>query len=44
MNRAPLIFLGIFFTLAFSWTGIILTNQLTYGKLQPIIDETENKS
>jgi len=44
MNRAPLIFLGIFFTLAFSWTGIILTNQLTYGKLQPIVDETENKS
>ncbi|MBK9989779.1 MAG: cbb3-type cytochrome c oxidase subunit II [Verrucomicrobia bacterium] len=44
MNRAPLIFLGIFFTLAFSWTGIILTNQLTYGKLEPIVDQTENKS
>lgn len=44
MNRAPLIFLGIFFTLAFSWTGIVLTNQLTYGKLQPVVDETENKS
>jgi len=44
MNRAPLLFLGIFFTLAFSWTGIVLTNQLTYGKLQPVIDETENKA
>jgi cytochrome c oxidase cbb3-type subunit II len=44
MNRAPLIFLGIFFTLAFSWTGIILSNQISYGKLQPITDETENKS
>jgi len=44
MNRAPLIFLGIFFTLAFSWTGIILTNQLTYGKLEPVIDQSENKA
>jgi cytochrome c oxidase cbb3-type subunit 2 len=44
MNRAPLIFLGIFFTVAFSWTGIILTNQLTYGKLQPVVDEADNKS
>lgn len=44
MNRAPLIFLGIFFTLAFSWTGIVLTNQLGYGKLQPVVDTTENKS
>lgn len=44
MNRAPLIFLGVFFTLALSWTGIVLTNQLAYGKLQPVIDETENKA
>jgi cytochrome c oxidase cbb3-type subunit 2 len=44
MNRAPLIFLGVFFTMAFSWTGIILSNQISYGKLQPIFDETENKS
>jgi cytochrome c oxidase cbb3-type subunit II len=43
MNRAPLIFLGIFFTLAFSWTGIVLTNQLAYGKLQPVYDENEDK-
>ena len=44
MNRAPLIFLGIFFTLAFSWTGIVLTNQLAYGKLEPVFDEGEGKS
>lgn len=43
MNRAPLIFLGIFFTLAFSWTGIVLSNQLSYGKLEPIVDSSENK-
>ncbi|ATC62871.1 cytochrome-c oxidase [Nibricoccus aquaticus] len=44
MNRAPLIFLGIFFALAFSWTGIVLTNQIAYGKLEPVFDEGENKS
>jgi cytochrome c oxidase cbb3-type subunit 2 len=44
MNRAPLIFLGIFFALAFSWTGIVLTNQIAYGKLQPVFDEAEGKS
>ncbi len=44
MNRAPLIFLGVFFALAFSWTGIVLTNQVQYGKLQPVFDEGEGKS
>ncbi len=44
MNRAPLIFLGIFFALAFSWTGIVLTNQISYGSLQPVYDENEGKS
>jgi cytochrome c oxidase cbb3-type subunit 2 len=44
MNRAPLIFLGIFFALAFSWTGIVLTNHLSYAKLQPVFDETEGKA
>jgi cytochrome c oxidase cbb3-type subunit 2 len=44
MNRAPLIFLGIFFAMAFSWTGIVLTNQLAYGKLEPVYDEGEGKS
>ncbi|MCF3649653.1 cbb3-type cytochrome c oxidase subunit II [Synoicihabitans lomoniglobus] len=41
MNRAPLIFLGVFVALAFSWTGIILTNQVAYGNLTPYYDETE---
>jgi cytochrome c oxidase cbb3-type subunit II len=44
MNRAPLLFLGIFFAIAFSWTGIILTNHIGYAKLQPVFDETEGKS
>jgi cytochrome c oxidase cbb3-type subunit II len=42
MNRAPLIFLGVFFTLAFSWTGIVLTNQISYGSLTPYYDEAES--
>jgi cytochrome c oxidase cbb3-type subunit 2 len=44
MNRAPLIFLGIFFTSAFSWTGIVLTNHLGYADLQPVFDENEGKA
>ncbi len=44
MNRAPLLFLGIFFTLAFSWTGIVLINQISYGRLQPVYDENEDKT
>ena len=44
MNRAPLIFLGIFFAVAFSWTGIVLTNHLSYAKLQPVYDENEGKA
>lgn len=43
MNRAPLIFLGIFFTLAFSWSGIVLTNQVAYGNLTPYYDEAEGR-
>lgn len=42
MNNLPLLFLGIFFTLAFSWAGLILTSQVQYGGLQPIaMDEGE---
>ncbi len=44
MNRAPLIFLGIFFAVAFSWTGIVLTNHLSYADLQPVFDENEGKA
>ena len=45
MNNGPLLFLGIFFTIAFSWSGIVLTNliqQTESGATQPIFDkETE---
>ena len=44
MNRAPLLFLGIFFAIAFSWTGIILTNHIGYAKLQPVFDDNEGKA
>ena len=44
MNRAPLIFLGIFFAMACSWTGIVLTNHLGYAKLQPVFDQNEGKA
>ncbi len=43
MNKGPLIFLGIFFTLAFSWSGIILTNQIQYGHLAPYYDPNEGQ-
>jgi cytochrome c oxidase cbb3-type subunit II len=44
MNNGPMIFLGIFFTLAFSWGGIIITNQIQYGGLQPYISEEDGQS
>ena len=44
MNRAPLIFLGIFFAIAFSWTGIILTNQISYGSLTPYVNADDGKA
>ncbi len=44
MNRAPLLFLGIFFAIAFSWTGIILTNHLSYADLKPVFNEEEGKA
>lgn len=44
MNRAPLIFLGIFFAIAFSWTGIVLVNHLNYADLQPVFDEVEGQA
>lgn len=37
MNKGPLLFLGIFFTLALSWTGVVLVNQLQYGRLTPLM-------
>lgn len=41
MNNGPLLFLGIFFTVAFSWTGIVLTNlvqQTQSGATKPFYD------
>ena|SRR5258708_4425626 len=43
MNKAPLLFLGFFFAIAFSWTGIILSNQISYGHLQPYKDPTDEQ-
>jgi len=42
MNNLPLLFLGIFFTLAFSWTGLVLSSHLQIGGLAPttsVLDE-----
>lgn len=42
MKSLPLLFLGIFFTLAFSWTGIVLVNHRTLGELQPVTAQLVN--
>lgn len=34
MNNLSLLFLGIFFTLAFSWAGLVLTSQINLGQLE----------
>ena len=39
MNNLPLIFCGIFFTLAFSWVGIVLVSQIQYGDLEPTTEQ-----
>jgi cytochrome c oxidase cbb3-type subunit II len=44
MNRAPTLFLGVFFALAFSFVGLVLTNQLTYGSFSTHVDEDEGKA
>jgi cytochrome c oxidase cbb3-type subunit 2 len=44
MNNGPLLFLGIFLTVAFSWTGIVLTNlvqQRNSGADRPFYDTQE---
>ncbi|HEX2100381.1 MAG TPA: cbb3-type cytochrome c oxidase subunit II [Candidatus Synoicihabitans sp.] len=41
MNRGSLLFLGAFGILAFSWTALVLTNQIAYAKLVPHFDENE---
>ncbi len=41
MKHGPLIFLGVFFTLATSWCGLIFAPQLQLGSQQPVkIEET----
>ena len=42
MNRISITFLGIFAVLASSWTGLILSNQISYGGLTPFVDKEEN--
>ena len=42
MKSLPLIFLGIFFTLAFSWTGIVLTTHIQMKELTPATAELVN--
>jgi len=41
MKNLPLLFLGIFFTLAFSWTGLVLSSHLNLGKLVPTTSELD---
>lgn len=38
MKNLPLLFLGIFFCLAFSWSGLILSSEIQYGGLKPITE------
>lgn len=42
MKSLPLIFLGVFFTLAFSWTGIVLTSHIQMKDLMPASSELVN--
>lgn len=39
MKSFPLLFLGIFLTVAFSFTGIVLMSQIQFGRLKPIAVE-----
>jgi len=42
MKSLPILFLGIFFTLAFSWTGIILVNHLQMKEITPATSDLVN--
>ena len=44
MKQSPLMFLGIFGSLALSWTGLVLVNQLSYGSLEPHFDDSDSKA
>lgn len=39
MKSLPILFLGIFFTLAFSWSGIVLTSHVQLKDMQPATAE-----
>ena len=41
MKNLPLLFCGIFATLAFSWLGIVLTGHIQYGALEPTTAELD---
>lgn len=41
MNRIALLFLGLFAALAASWTGVILVNQGSVGRLGRLVDANE---
>lgn len=41
MNYGPLLFLGVFLTIASSWCGLVLVPQIQFGRQQPVrIEET----
>lgn len=44
MNRVSVTLLGIFGVFASSWTGLVLSNQISYGKLTPFVNKDENKA
>lgn len=44
MNRISFMLLGIFAVLASSWTGLVLSNELTYGNLKPYVVKDDNKA
>lgn len=43
MKNFPLLFIGIFLTVAFSFTGIVISSQIQYGRLLPTSMEEGEK-
>lgn len=41
MNRSPILLLGVFAALSFSFVGLVLTNQITYGNFTTHVDDNE---
>ena len=42
MRNLPLLFCGIFFCLAFSWTGLVLSSQIQFGALERTTETLED--